>query len=543
MARQRGFTLPTNGKQIMYTENATLPVISAAGFAARVNCYVVGGAHTCVDGETDLWYVSLVGQYGQAATLRAIVANAVVLKESRSRAIVESPRLQGVGLVALGHHRKDLCGVIAQEEEEQRQLLRPLHWRMHWTYFQENVAGGRDIHGILESPELTYWDPVLWRDRPACSQEELCAQQHTPLFLLLLRKEEATNPRRLALLHLKFLSTRILPLPFYPPWAPYLWERALQEGEATPLTVWCYDPAEASKEGEQEAGTGGAQVDPAMPNHKIHAAYLCQPDPLALVRDLGRAIRCGFHATQMAQVKAIEAEEAERAMRLLEEERLREAARAAQSVPVGEDMLIKCKYPESWAERIRALLQCWQHTPAPVRRFLLLIFEIVEAADGVVPFIQTGEDFWLRVPNEPYEPLTIEAHGRRYLTVTHYYEQNGDLIPDPDVEIDFSGKVLTFTQVMPTGPMRLEPNSVQDAEGEPMHISLGGFAPCERVLSELTAHEQRDIEDFLGMWATNLREQGFVEAASMVSILEPVDQESREAETGPMRAEASVGGE
>src|SRR5689334_883037 len=37
----------------------------------------------------------------------------------------------------------------------------------------------------------------------------------------------------------------------------------------------------------------------------------------------------------------------------------------------------------------------------------------------------------LRIENPPYMPLSIEAIGKNLVSVTHNYEQNGDLVPDP----------------------------------------------------------------------------------------------------------------
>ncbi|MGK5086127.1 hypothetical protein WDW86_01080, partial [Bdellovibrionota bacterium FG-2] len=53
---------------------------------------------------------------------------------------------------------------------------------------------------------------------------------------------------------------------------------------------------------------------------------------------------------------------------------------------------------------------------------------------------RTNEDFAVKIANEGFMPLSIEKHGK-HVTVTHYYEQNGDLVPDPDMEfVDLGGK-------------------------------------------------------------------------------------------------------
>lgn len=46
----------------------------------------------------------------------------------------------------------------------------------------------------------------------------------------------------------------------------------------------------------------------------------------------------------------------------------------------------------------------------------------------------TKNEFHLRIEKEGFQPLVIEKHGNRVM-ITHYYEQNGDLVPDPDMEL------------------------------------------------------------------------------------------------------------
>lgn len=158
-------------------EGATLPIIRAAGFEARVNAYVVGRtARTeriqrmtstqayagqrgtppaesasagrspgCSGGATDLWYLSLVAPRGHGTTLRAIWANLV---GNTHHAVW----LEGVGMVALGHQRLDLSGPGGSGG---------LGYPLHWTYRQVVIPPGRDVQGVLESDLLTCYDPLL----------------------------------------------------------------------------------------------------------------------------------------------------------------------------------------------------------------------------------------------------------------------------------------------------------------------------------------------------------------------------------------------
>lgn len=341
-------------------DGATLPVIRAAGFEVRVNAFVVGQTRRAVPqsnsaGQTadrdlspgcpgaaaDLWYLSLVGARGQSTTLRALWANLV---SNRAHSVW----LEGVGSVALGQHRLDLA---------------QLGYPIHWTYRQGVVAPGREVQGILEADALTCYDPLLVpqtgrrRDRTrggghssadktglagkeglaraeggtltlstqsaagvagaagpggSAGADEAAARDAHPLFLLLVRGDQvpADVERRerddgyldkiLAALHLRFLSTRIAWLPYYPRWGAYLWERARDSGEAERLRTWCYaspDP-EPTVGSDANAGSDGTGVTSVPGNRPLLAdAYLCRPDPLALTADLQRAIRSGvFHA-------------------------------------------------------------------------------------------------------------------------------------------------------------------------------------------------------------------------------------------------------
>jgi hypothetical protein len=151
-----------------------------------------------------------------------------------------------------------------------------------------------------------------------------------------------------------------------------------------------------------------------------------------------------------------------------------------------------------------------QNTMFPLRekgaamKFLDVIQEIVEAAGQTVRLTQRGERFRLHVENSPFMPLTIEAwdspigdEGRR-ISVAHYFEQEGDLVPDPEVEIRDDGWPIElsqrdfYTQV-----------TLYQSDGAML------FAP----------QSKRDVLAFLnGTWAPNLRAQRFSEAAQKLAV-------------------------
>ncbi|MBK8417496.1 hypothetical protein [Candidatus Villigracilis saccharophilus] len=52
----------------------------------------------------------------------------------------------------------------------------------------------------------------------------------------------------------------------------------------------------------------------------------------------------------------------------------------------------------------------------------------------VLEQFQAHTDFHVRFDMPHYNRLVIERHDA-LISVAHYFEQNGDLVPDPDVEV------------------------------------------------------------------------------------------------------------
>ncbi len=84
--------------------------------------------------------------------------------------------------------------------------------------------------------------------------------------------------------------------------------------------------------------------------------------------------------------------------------------------------------------------------------------------------------------------LVIERLGDNHFSLTHYYELNGDLVPDPDMEV----------RIMPEQKMA-EALSYQDTYGY-RRVYDGG---------KIDAEAKKDLNTFLNRWLTNLIEQGF----------------------------------
>ena len=106
---------------------------------------------------------------------------------------------------------------------------------------------------------------------------------------------------------------------------------------------------------------------------------------------------------------------------------------------------------------------------------------------GLAQKVMGDESFHLKIENEPYLPLVIEAHGAggdRQLYLTHYREQNGDLIHDGEMVFGIKER----------GHLRFRETAVQNA------LTGGEMRGYDRVFADL--------------FSKNILEQGFaIEAA------------------------------
>ena len=118
------------------------------------------------------------------------------------------------------------------------------------------------------------------------------------------------------------------------------------------------------------------------------------------------------------------------------------------------------------------------------------IERILCAHDLLQEFLK-NEDFAVRIKNEPFMPLTIERHGN-HVTVTHYLEQFGDKIPDPDMEFEMISEHIW------------QPVAIQFANGvyrRTIEVHDGKrFANPREIRAQIK---------FSGLWAQNLIQQKF----------------------------------
>src|SRR5689334_17706905 len=105
---------------------------------------------------------------------------------------------------------------------------------------------------------------------------------------------------------------------------------------------------------------------------------------------------------------------------------------------------------------------------------------------------------WLKLElGAGWMPLVIEHIGRNLISVAHYYQQNGDLVPDPEI-VFYTGD--------PAGWVPVE-----------CQLAIGTRTVCARVTNGILGHLNRaaalSVADFADMWADNIRDQGWLAEA------------------------------
>lgn len=118
------------------------------------------------------------------------------------------------------------------------------------------------------------------------------------------------------------------------------------------------------------------------------------------------------------------------------------------------------------------------------------ILKILEKRNQLEKFLNSME-FHLRIENPGYMPLVIERHGQ-HVTVTHYYNQNGDQIADPDLKMLIGADGDWY------------PVGLQLCTG---HYSRARWTENGRELTNLRINQE--VKSFSTMWARNLAAQGW----------------------------------
>ena len=120
----------------------------------------------------------------------------------------------------------------------------------------------------------------------------------------------------------------------------------------------------------------------------------------------------------------------------------------------------------------------------------------------------------LKIESEPFMPLTIERIGEAINTLygqglpfslCHYYEQNGDLMQDP--EMCFVVIDNREVEKQPDQPLIAIPYMFQQANigiyQESMSIDYGNLIMADSA-------QQAEHTYFANLWLANIRAQGFV---------------------------------
>ena len=103
----------------------------------------------------------------------------------------------------------------------------------------------------------------------------------------------------------------------------------------------------------------------------------------------------------------------------------------------------------------------------------------------------TQEHFHVRFEQPSYMPLVIERHNDM-ISVAHYFEQNGDLIQDPEVELHHPSWV-------------------------PTAITQAFLGRREKFVKRhgttmVDTHFHQEVSSFLVTWGKNIRAQGWNKA-------------------------------
>jgi len=103
---------------------------------------------------------------------------------------------------------------------------------------------------------------------------------------------------------------------------------------------------------------------------------------------------------------------------------------------------------------------------------------------------QAQPHFHLRLDMPHFDRLVIERHNDM-ISVAHYFEQNGDLVADPDVELHY-------------------PTWVPTAITQAFFGYRSKFIEREgKTYVDTRFHKQ--VSEFLTMWARNIKAQGWAE--------------------------------
>lgn len=104
-----------------------------------------------------------------------------------------------------------------------------------------------------------------------------------------------------------------------------------------------------------------------------------------------------------------------------------------------------------------------------------------------------------KIKVDGFMPLVVEEIGENEYSLAHYYEQNGDLMRDPEITV----------KVYPEMGMAEALTYTQDSLGiyQEVYLEPGKYYPKLK----------KELNSFLGMWLDNLKKQGFYNSIKEVN--------------------------
>ena len=110
-------------------------------------------------------------------------------------------------------------------------------------------------------------------------------------------------------------------------------------------------------------------------------------------------------------------------------------------------------------------------------------------------------DIYLRLELENYLPLVIERHEPHVISLSHYYEQNGDLMSNPDVTFLINKHQSELVDEIILCPLTI----TQSSMGSYREVA---FLNSQRDnLKSFKPRSMQDLTQFCDIWATNIQAQ------------------------------------
>jgi len=111
------------------------------------------------------------------------------------------------------------------------------------------------------------------------------------------------------------------------------------------------------------------------------------------------------------------------------------------------------------------------------------------------------------------EEIGIDGEGHRLVSLSHYGEQNGDLMRDPDI--------VFMVQDAPYGPIAEPVSFRNDYLGLAQEVSRYYDETGTGTRTHLDMKLKQDLREFAQIWFANLHEQGFFGDQAVRTVLSP----------------------